>query len=127
MEDASIHEHEHDEPMSRWARHQFILLIVGTIIISLVLVAIALAIYRASGAAQLDLSRPGYRSVSGQTLNNDNGFSDYSPDGPINQQSVEQFRNLYDKQAQTITALDAFGGDPLNPNTVEFGQTTTAQ
>lgn len=48
------------------SRHRFIVLLVAAILISLVLTAVSLAIYNSSGAAQLDLSRPGYRSVSDQ-------------------------------------------------------------
>lgn len=116
-----------DEAISPWSRHRFLILIGGTIVTSLILVTISLLIYKASGAAQLDLSRPGYRSVSSQTVNNDNGFANYSAEGPINQQSLNQFKTLYSQQAQTVTALDAFGGDPLDPNTLEFGTAPQSQ
>lgn len=116
---------EHDEEnLTFWQQHRFLVLIAGTIIIAIILVSISLYIYKASGAAQLDLSRPGYISVSSKTVNNDNGFVDYSEIGPVNSDTIRQFKSLYDQQAQSATTVDSFGGDPLNPDTLEFAQTT---
>jgi len=123
--DELTHVHEHQE--SVLARYRFMVLIVGTVFISLVLVAISLYVYQTSGAAQLDLSRPGYRSVSSQTVNNDSGFTDYPETGPITQSSINQFNQLYGQQAQSIVGVDSFGGDPLNANTLEYNQPITQQ
>jgi len=49
--------------MTVWQRHRFLLLIAGVIMISFVMVIIGMYIYNTSGAAQVDLSRPGYQSV----------------------------------------------------------------
>jgi len=114
-------------PQSFIQRHRFLFLIAATIVISIILVSISLYVYKASGAAQLDLSRPGLRSVSSQTINANKDFTDYSDIGPINKTTVTQFKQLYDKQVQAITQVDAFGGDPLNPDTLEFAQTATPQ
>ena len=54
-----------------WAHHRLVLLLVATITISLVLTCVSVIIYATSGAAQLDLSRPGYRSVSDQVITKD--------------------------------------------------------
>jgi cbb3-type cytochrome oxidase subunit 3 len=116
---------EHDEEnLSFLQQHRFLILIAATIVIAIILVAISLYIYKASGAAQLDLSRPGYISVSSQTVNNDNGITDYSEIGPINSDTITQFKEQYDQQATSATSVDAFGGDPLDPNTLEFSQPT---
>ncbi len=115
-------EQQPQEPQTFIGRHRFLLLITAAIVIAITLVSISLAIYQSSGAAQLDLSRPGYIAVSSQAATPTQDFTDYSDTGPINKDSVTQFKQLYDAQAQTIPAVDAFGGDPLNPNTLEFGQ-----
>jgi len=96
-----------------WQQHRFILLIVLTIVISLFLVGVALAMYASSGTAQLDLSRPGYTSVRNQAVRSDT-FSGFSEDGPIDKESLDQFRKLYDQQANQVTSVDSFGGSVMS-------------
>ena len=108
------------EKLGFWIEHRFMLLVVITIIISIVLVCISVTVYNSSGAAQLDLSRPGYQSVSDKVDRTDNG-TDYSAFGPVNKDTVNQFTATYDTQAAKAKAVDAFNGDPLNPDVLEFG------
>ena len=100
-------------PLSRWEQHRFTLLVAGTILISLFLVAVALALYASSGAAQLDLSRPGYTSVRDRAVRSDT-FDGYSATGPINKETINQFRTLYDKQAEQATNVDSFSGTVMS-------------
>lgn len=113
------------EELSYWERHRFLVLIGATIIISFVLVIISMTIYNVSGSAQLDLSRPGYISVSDQ-IERDNTIDSYSAFGPVNDETVKEFIELYDAQANKAKAIEAFNGDPLNPEVLEFGQPTAA-
>lgn len=103
-----------------WGRHRLALLLIGTVITALILTVVSMIIYNVSGAAQLDLSRPGYKSVSSQIDSNDeiDGFND---SGPVNKDTIKSFISLYDKQAAKAKAVDAFNGDPLNPDVLEFG------
>jgi hypothetical protein len=96
-----------------WQRHKFIVLIAGTIVISLFLVGVALALYASSGAAQLDLSRPGYVSVRDKVARSD-GFSGFSASGSVSQSTIDQFRSQYNEQAKNATNVDSFGGDAMN-------------
>lgn len=96
-------------------KHRFMIMIVLSIFISSVLVAISMALYYSSGAAQLDLSRPGYKDVRAQVINNDN-FQNYSSSGPINQTTISEFSVLYAEQSKKTESVDAFGGDPLSPD-----------
>lgn len=117
------------EPALRFRdEHRFLLLIIGTIIISIGLVLVSLMIYNLSGSAQLDLSRPGLKSVSDQ-VDRTNEINDYSSFGPVNNDTVKEFTTLYDEQAKRAKAVDAFNGDPLNPEVLEFGDplSTTEQ
>lgn len=112
-----------EEP-SFWGKHRFLLLIGSSIVIALILVIISMEMYANSGAAQLDLSRPGYRSVSSQAVKSDSSFEDYSDSGPINQDTINTFKTLFDKQSQKAKAVDAFSGDPLNPTALEISAPT---
>jgi len=113
------------EQLSFWDGHRYLLLIAIVIAIALVLVGISMTLYVTSGAAQLDLSRPGYRSVSSQAINNDSEFKNYSSTGPINNDSIAEFKALYEKQAASAKAVDAFSGDPLSPDTLEISAQAT--
>lgn len=107
-----------------WAHHRLILLLIATVMIALTLTVISVIAYTLSGAAQLDLSRPGYRSVSSQVETEDT-IDTYSASGPVNKQAIEDFITLYDEQARKAKAVDAFNGDPLNPEVLEFSESTT--
>lgn len=106
-----------------WMRHRFALLLVSSILITLVLTVISMVIYTQSGAAQLDLSRPGYRSVSSQ-VEKDNTVDSFSATGSVNKDTINQFIDLYKTQAEKTKSVDAFNGDPLNPEVLEFGSPT---
>jgi hypothetical protein len=109
------------EELTFWDKHRFMLLIAGTIVISLILVVTSVIIYNVSGSAQLDLSRPGYQSVSDQVDETAKSIEDYAAFGPVNSDTVKEFQALYETQAAKATAVDAFNGDPLNPEVLAFG------
>lgn len=112
-----------DDTPSFWDRHRLSLLLIMTVAIALVMTVISVVIYNTSGAAQLDLSRPGYRSVSSQVKKSDD-IDTYSASGPVNTETIQEFIDLYDAQAKKAKAVDAFNGDPLNPEVLEFGSST---
>jgi hypothetical protein len=99
--------------LTKWERHRFFLLVALTILVSLFLVGVSLAMYATSGAAQLDLSRPGYTSVRDKAVRSDS-FDGFSASGPINKEALDSFRELYSKQAQKATSVDSFGGTVMS-------------
>lgn len=98
--------------LSGWQRHKFMALVGGTIVIALFLVSVALALYTSSGAAQLDLSRPGYQSVREQASRTPE-FEAFPSNGALDEKAITHFKELYDKKAKEATSVDAFGGDVL--------------
>ena len=114
-----------EEKIPFWEEHRFLVLIIVTIVIAAILVCISIFIYKVSGSAQLDLSRPGYQSVSDKVDRTD-PVTDYSAFGPVNKDTVNDFTTIYDQQAAKAKAVDAFNGDPLNPDVLEFGDPTTS-
>jgi hypothetical protein len=114
-----------EEELSFWAAHRFMWLVVATIALALVLVSVSIFLYSVSGTAQLDLSRPGFQSVSDKVERTDT-ITEYGAFGPVNKETVDQFTKMYDEQASKAKAVDAFNGDPLNPDLLEFGNPTTS-
>ena len=92
-------------------------MIIGSIVTSLVLVGVSMALYFSSGAAQLDLSRPGYVSVREQA-NEKEQFTGFSASGAIDKESLDEFQKLYDEQAKKTTTIDSFGGEAMADETL---------
>ncbi len=110
------------DTLNRWSQHRFLLLIGGTILISLFLVGVALALYASSGTAQLDLSRPGYKSVRDQAVKSDT-FDGFPTSGPINKDTVSQFRTLYQKEVQQVDS-NSFGGSVMSDQALSLDAPT---
>lgn len=123
--DAASNDAPQESAITFWDMHQFSLLVILAITASLVLVGVSLALYASSGAAQLDLSRPGYKTIISQGTTDTNDFENYSPSGALDQESMDEFRVLYGKQADKAKAVDAFSGDPLNPDVLEISAPET--
>lgn len=105
-----------DDNLPCYGDHRFLAMIVLSITIATILVAVSIVLYRSSGAAQLDLSRPGYKEVRSEVVIEDSNLSTFSATGLIDQTVIDNFRTLYAQQVQKAKAIDAFGSDPLDPN-----------
>ncbi len=103
--------------LSRWEKHKFMVLVGFTIIIALFLVMVSLRLYSSSGAAQLDLSRPGYKSVREQA-GRPVDFTSFPSTGQLNKEALDSFRSLYDEQVKEATAVDSYGGDVMSDATL---------
>jgi len=96
------------------SKHRFVLLISGTILVSLVLVAVSLGLYNASGAAQVDLSRPDYKSIRSQVTTDDDTVQSYPSTGTIDSGAIDDFRSLYDAAAKDATSASVFNDTALS-------------
>lgn len=96
------------QPLTKWEQHRFFVLIALVTIISLFLVSVALSLYNSSGAAQLDLSRPGYQNVRKNAVQEKDVVS-YPASGDLDKAALEQFARMYDEQAGKIPST---GYDP---------------
>jgi hypothetical protein len=96
-----------------WQRHRFLVMVGTIIVVALFLVSVALALYASSGAAQLDLSRPGYVSVRSGAVRSDE-FTSFPAAGTIDTASLDQFRKLYDVESERATNVDSFSGDVMS-------------
>lgn len=111
MTEETIQHSEADRPKAIH-RNKLVLFVAGSVIVALLLVVVAMALYASSGAAQLDLSRPGYKAVQDKVDKTDT-FKSFPATGDVNASTLDQFRKLYDEQVQRVTASDAFNPDVL--------------
>lgn len=108
-------------------QHRFMLFITISLLISIVIISISMFMYNISGAAQLDLSRPGYNSVRSMTTIDDGDFHTFSSNGTLKSGDIIYFKSLFKKQAQKVKVVDAFGGDSLNPEALGISTPTDEQ
>lgn len=96
------------------AKNRFVLMLIGAISVSLVLVVIAMWLYNISGAAQVDLSRPGYQSVRDKVVKEETIGRSFPSTGPVDQSALKEFRKLFDATASQIQSTDSFAGEQLS-------------
>ena len=102
------HDHAPLEKLA-WYRQRVVLFVAGSIGIAFLMVVIAMALYDSSGAAKLDLSRPGNQSIQDK-LHEVESFESFPADGTVDKKTLDQFRALYDKQTKQVNSEDAFSG-----------------
>lgn len=106
MTEETEHASIHDGPVPFYKR-DIILFISGSVIIAFLLVLVSMALYNSSGAAQLDLSRPGYQSVQNQVDSKDK-FESFPATGAVTDNVLDQFIKLFDRQVKPVSNTDAF-------------------
>ena len=103
-----------DSELSFWDRHRISVLLGGSVIVAIILTIVSMTLYNISGTAQLDLSRPGTISVSDK-VDTETKIDTFSSTGPVDTDTIKEFITMYDEQVEKAKAVDAFNGDPLNP------------
>lgn len=117
---------QHEEHRTyQLAKNRFVILIVSAIAISLILVSIALALYAWSGAAQVDLSRPGYSDVRNK-VNEAEEPTGFSNSGPIDKDVLSDYEKLYDKTARQVTSVNVFESSVLSDEALRINEDPAA-
>lgn len=110
-EDTDVQEHVEQ---TRWERRRpLVIFIGGSIVIAILLVMASMALYASSGAAQLDLSRPGYKSVQDQVDRSDT-FKSFPATGVVNDKTLEEFLLLFARQTKSVKSIDAYNPEALS-------------
>jgi hypothetical protein len=99
--------------LTGWEKHRFLVMIGASIVIALLLVAVSMKLYESSGAAQLDLSRPGYEHVTEKTASSE-VFRGFSAVGEVDERTIAEFKAMYDERAAKATNVDSFGGEVMS-------------
>ena len=103
--------------MTVWQRHRFLVLIAGVIMISFVMVIIGMYIYNTSGAAQVDLSRPGYQSVQ-KEASRDTTDDSFASTGKLDKDAFDSFDKMYANHARQVVGVDSFDPGAIDPSTL---------
>ncbi|MDB5165311.1 MAG: hypothetical protein JWM00_201 [Candidatus Saccharibacteria bacterium] len=119
-------EEQHDEHRAyQLAKNRFVILIASSIAIALLLVSVALALYAWSGAAQVDLSRPGYDNIRNQ-ISGAGEPTAFPSSGLIDKDVLDSFEKLYDTTATQVTSVNAFEGGALSDEALRINEDPAA-
>ena len=105
--------------MTRWQQHKFFVLIAGVILLSTFLVSVALSLYNSSGAAQLDLSRPGFQEVRKQA-SRDTTTKTFPSTGTLDKAALDSFSKLYSEQAAKVSQTQGFDAAALSEESLQL-------
>ena len=105
--------------LSVWERHRFFLLVASVICIALFMVSVALSLYNSSGAAQLDLSRPGYQAVRDQA-SRDTVTQSFSSNGALTESALNSFSQMYKEQSGKVTSVDSYDAAALSEDSLQL-------
>ena len=110
---------------SRRRKFRFASMIVCVIAVACTLTGISLHIYNASGAAQVDLSRPGYQSVRKEATANTSD-EQFSATGNLDAKAYSQFNAMYDRHAKRTVDAPSFGEEALSDDSLQIFADTSA-
>lgn len=117
MTEEAVTSQEHVEPTKWDRRRPLIIFIGGSIVIAIMLVFVSMALYVSSGAAQLDLSRPGYKSVQDQIDRTDT-FQSFPATGAVTDETIEDFIELYMRQTKSVSGTNVYSPEALSEKTL---------
>ena len=95
-------------------QRRFLVFITGVCLLAIMLVAISMRLYYSSGSFRLDLSRPEYTELRSEISKGSEGKNGFDTQGPINEQVLDEFLNLYKTEAKKVTKTKAFSSDVLS-------------
>lgn len=120
--DSNNLKHEAAAELSRWQQHRFFTLIFLVIAISMVLVVISMNLYNSSGAAQVDLSLPGYKSIQ-KRASQDHSETTFSASGTLDADAFAAFDKAYDRHIKRLEG-DTYDARPLSEESLLLLQGT---
>lgn len=94
--------------------HQFVVFVIVALIATCVFTGVSLWLYRSSGAAGLDLSRPGYEEVRTEVKDDNEITKPYSPTGSIDSDSVKDFQSRYEAIKSRLDATNNYSGSVVD-------------
>lgn len=95
-------------------RRRLIATLTAVILLAFLLVAISMVIYYSSGASQLDLSRPEYKSVRSQIDTDTKTTNLFDAQGPIDEVVLDDFLARYKEKSDRVLEANAFSNEVLN-------------
>jgi hypothetical protein len=99
----------------KWvADHQWPAFIAAVMVIAATMTIVSLWLYHISGAAKLDLSRPGYEKVRENVKDDSDSTKPFSPIGSLNNAAVSDFRARYENIKTRLDQMNNYGDTAMS-------------
>jgi hypothetical protein len=89
-------------------KHQWPTFVVAALVIAMTLTVVSLWLYRISGAAKLDLSRPGYEKVREDVKDDGDSTKPFSPTGDLDDAAMADFRERYKNTKSRLDQMNSY-------------------
>lgn len=99
--------------IAKLSNYKFALMITMSVIVALVLSGISVFVYVATGAINIDLSRPGYEKNREDTAYDEDEVP-FSNSGPINKEVVDDFNQRLEKMQSELGGMNNFSSDAMS-------------
>ena len=97
------------ERVRKWIiAHQWPAFVVAALVVAMVFTGVSMLLYKASGAAKLDLSRPGYEKVRENVKDNSDSTKPFSPTGKLDDAAVSDFRQRYQTIKERLKQMNNY-------------------
>jgi len=93
--------------------YRFALMVTLAVVVAVVLSGASLVLYVASGAINIDLSRPGYEENRKDTAYEEDE-SPFSSSGPITTETIEDFTKRLQKLQSELHGMNNFSADAMS-------------
>ncbi len=104
--------------------HQLFMFTLIALIIAGILTLIGLQLYNSSGAAKLDLSRPGYVTVRESVDDNSENDEPFSASGNLDKAAVKDFQGRWTNLSGSLDKMGGFQAETLSDENLGLKSTT---
>jgi hypothetical protein len=101
--------------VKQWiTNHQWPAFIIAALVVAMTLTSVSLWLYKVSGAANLDLSRPGYEKVREDVKDDGDSTKPFSPTGDLDAAAVSDFRSRYEGIKARLNQMNSYGDSAIS-------------
>ena len=99
--------------MKRGGRMNLMILLIGSVLVSGIMVGVGLWLYKSTGAIQLDLSRPGYEREDPEVVAGEREW-DFSVTGEVDGEVIDGFLEELEGKMEVVQGMGAFSERSLS-------------
>jgi hypothetical protein len=108
-----------EETVKKLGNYRFAIMIAAVVVLVLVFTGVSITIYIASGAVNIDLSRPGYESVRAETAI-DETEAPFDSAGPINKSVADDLNRRLENVQTGLAEMNNFSGEALSDEALDL-------
>jgi hypothetical protein len=103
----------HQTLLAKASNYRFAIMIAAAVMVTAILTSISITVYIASGAINIDLSRPGFETVR-QDIEDNSETAPFSPTGPIDQSTIDDFNQRLENIKTDLNQMNDFSVEAIS-------------